>query len=42
MDSQKTVALNIMDINRRIEVLQVELEALHEMRENLIEELGNK
>jgi len=36
------IALNILDINKRIEELHIELEALHEMRENLIEDLGKE
>ena len=38
----RTTALNILDVNRDIEKKQLELEALHEMREHLITELALK
>ena len=35
---RETLALNIMDIDRRIHTIHQELEALHDMRERLLEE----
>lgn len=37
---KKTIALNLLDIEDRIRVLHRELEALHEMRESLLEDLS--
>jgi len=37
---KETIALNIMDIDRRIKILHNELEVLHEMKEQLIAKLG--
>jgi len=39
VDNQ-TIALNILDIEKSIEQKQTELEALHEMKEQLIRELA--
>ena len=39
MEKLKSIALNIIGINNKIESIHQELEALHDMRESLTEEL---